>query len=452
IYWSSPIQGFAVSTLPSSHRFEWSPTAANANSTQGNWLTASGTMLTAKGYIARASNGATTAAALPVTFQGGEPNNGIVSVGISRGDTTGTDDCWNLIGNPYPSAISANSLVTENTSIEGSVRLWTHSSIPTTSNGSPFYQNYVYNYSDSDYIVSNGTGSTIPGVFDGNIASGQGFFVRMLEAGETDVNPPINTTTSGSSTITFKNSYRRTAGGAVYDNSSFFKNSTTSTSVDQSRIWLDLISPNSVLTRTLVGYVPGATLAKDRMYDALIEVDSYKLYSLINTQKQTIQGRPVPFDTNDLVPLGMFIQIAGNYTIAIASVDGLFSDISQNIYLEDKLLNLIHDLRLVPYTFTTTIGEFNDRFVLRYTNTTLSNPEFESTNGLVIVSNNRVTLSASENIKSVIVFDLLGRVVYTKNKINTTEVILDKLIPTREALIVKTTFENGKVVTKKILF
>ena len=57
---------------------------------------------------------------------------------------------------------------------------------------SPFYQNFGYNYSASDYILYNGTGSTIPAVFNGKIGSGQGFFVRMLEDGETDVLPPTN--------------------------------------------------------------------------------------------------------------------------------------------------------------------------------------------------------------------------------------------------------------------
>jgi hypothetical protein len=451
VYWSSPVDGFAVSNLPNTHRFEWAPTATNANSTQGNWIAASGNMIASKGYIARASNGSATAVSLPITFQG-KPNNGIINIGISRGNTIGTDDCWNLVGNPYPSAISANSFVTQNTNIEGSVRVWTHGSLPNNTNPNPFYQNYAYNYSDGDYIVSNATGSTVPGAFDGNIASGQGFFIRMLELGETDIALPTNTITAASSSVVFKNSYRRTAGGVVYDNSAFFKNSDATSSIEKSRIWLDLISSNNQLSKTLIGYIPDATLAKDRMFDALIEVDAFKLYSLINTQKQTIQGRPVPFDSNDLVPLGYFAETAGNYKVAISSVDGLFSNASQNIYLEDKLLNIIHDLKQAPYTFSTIVGEFNNRFVLRYTNNVLSNQEFDNTNGLVIVTNEKVSLLASENIESVLVFDLLGRKVYEMNSINSTEVVLEKLMPTKAALIVKTIFNNGKAITKKIIF
>lgn len=449
VYWSSPVENYDVSNLPNSHRYKWFPTAPNPNSTQGYWISAAGTMAVGEGYIARASNGSSAAVALPITFQGGKPHNGQISVPIERGFTTGTDDCWNLLGNPYPSAMDADSFLTDNTNIEGSVRIWMHGTLPAAS-PSPFYQNFTYNYTEDDYIVYNGTATSIPATFNGKIASGQGFFVRMLEDGETDITPPTNTTTAATSSVLFKNAYRRASDGSVYDNSEFFKNS--SSTIEKSRIWLDLISPNNAITRTVVGYVPGATLAKDRIYDALIDVDAFKLYTLINTQKQAIQGRPVPFDANDLVPMGMFIETAGNYTVAIAAVDGLFLDASQNIYLEDKLLNIIHNLKQAPYTFSTIAGEFNDRFVLRYTNAVLSNQQFEITNGLVIASNHKVSLLASENIQSVVVFDVLGRKIYDKNNINSTEVVLDHLTPTKEALIVKTIFEDGKVVTKKIIY
>ena len=48
------------------------------------------------------------------------------------------------------------------------------------------------------------------------------------------------------------------------------------------RIWLDLVSPTNETTRTLVAYVDGATLAKDRMFDAFTDYKSAQnFYSLI---------------------------------------------------------------------------------------------------------------------------------------------------------------------------
>ena len=451
VYWSSPVEGFDVSGLPNNNRYYWDPIAVNANGSEGNFIAASGNMVKGRGYIARISNAfPTTPQPTNVVLQGSKPHNGQFTYPISRGSTTGTDDTWNLIGNPYPSAIDATTFLTDNTTIEGSVRVWKHGIVPAII-GSPFYQNFQYNYSENDYILYNGTASIPAGLFNGKIASGQGFFIRMLEEDEIDGEELTNTTTSGSSTVTFKNSFRRTS-GAILDNSQFFKSTSNQTTLEKSRIWLDLIGPNNQISNTVVGYVEGATLAKDRMFDALIEVDAFKFYTLINTQKQAIQGRPLPFDSNDQVPMGIFIQAAGNYIIAISSVDGLFSEASQNIYLEDKLLNVIHDLRQAPYSFSSAVGEFNDRFVLRYTNTVLSNPTFENANNFVIVSNSQVSLSASESIKSVMVFDMLGRKIYEKNNINTTNVVLDKLIAEKQALIVKTTFENGTVIDKKIIY
>lgn len=453
VYWSSPVEDFDVLNLPNSHRYFWNTTITNSNTTQGNWGSASGNMEKGKGYIARASNGSNTAVPLPIIFQGGKPHNGEFSFPIERGSVVGIDDCWNLVGNPYPSAIDADLFLADNTTIEGSVRIWTHNTLPAGNPAlSPFYQNFAYNYTADDYIIYNGTATSTPEVFNGKIASGQGFFIRMLEQNEIDTQPTSDDMTPATGNITFKNEYRRASDGSVFDNSEFFKTTNVTSNVIKSRIWLDLIAPNQKITRSVVGYVPGATLEKDRLYDAMIDVNSFDLYSLIGTKKQAIQGRPVPFDSNDQVPLGVFIQMAGNYTIAISAVDGLFSDASQNIYLEDKLINVIHDLRQSPYTFSTIAGEFNNRFVLRYNNSVLNNQVYENDNSFTIVSNENISLLASINIKSVLVFDILGRKIYELDDVNSKEVVIDKLIATKEPLIVKTIFENGEVVNKKIIF
>jgi hypothetical protein len=56
VYWSSPTDISAITSLPNDHRYEWGPDAPNANATQGYWIAPVGTyMARAKGYIARAS-------------------------------------------------------------------------------------------------------------------------------------------------------------------------------------------------------------------------------------------------------------------------------------------------------------------------------------------------------------------------------------------------------------
>ncbi|GAA4080279.1 hypothetical protein GCM10022389_28000 [Flavobacterium cheonanense] len=462
VYWSAPTENFAVTGVPTNNRYEWNTLFANANGTLGNWATASGTMTKGKGYIARASNGSATPVGLSTIFTG-KPHNGQFNFDIYRGNydgadydadltnpnnvwTTRFDDNWNLVGNPYPSAIDAEEFLVQNqTKIEGAVWIWTHGLNP-TSNVSPFYNNYQYNYSSSDYIKYNGLGSTDPDTFAGKIASGQGFMVNMLH------------TTATPNTITFTNNMRSDASMVQYDNTDFFRSVSTNTVgpvEEKHRIWLDIINTTSgQMDRTLLGYSTSSTLDVDHLYDCIFRpTTELSMYSIINSEPFIIQGRPLPFNNFDLVPMGIRIVAAGNHTIAIKKVDGLFEQ-NQDIYLEDKQLNIIHDLRQAPYNFTSSVGTFNDRFVLRYTTAALSNQDFESIDSSVFVSANDGQInikSINESLSEVSVYDVLGREIIKKTNIASSDLILNNITATNQALIVKIKLENGEVVTRKVI-
>jgi hypothetical protein len=121
----------------------------------------------------------------------------------------------------------------------------------------------------------------------------------------------------------------------------------------------------------LVGYVTGATSG----YDSAFDGDSFDgnpyidFYSVNEDRNLVIQGRPVPFDTNDKVPMGYKTTIDGTFAISIDQVDGVL--VSQDVYIEDKVTHDIHNLKKGSYSFTTVKGTFNDRFVLRYTDNTV---------------------------------------------------------------------------------
>ena len=416
VYWSSPVNssganGQLLNSIYASpvqgYKYKWDPTATNTNGTQGNWISASGDyMIPGKGYIVRTSSlYGLTNQTINAAFTG-VPNNGTISLPIYRGSLSGLNDNYNLLGNPYPSSISIIKFLQNNTSINGNVSLWKHSNAPTSS-VSPFYQNFLYNYYN-DYITVNGTGASNSSTTPYYIGAGQGFYVSMSE-------DPVTDYASLTGSITFLNSMR----DKTYDNSIFYKSSS-----EKNRIWLDLLDSNNNPTRTLIGYVDNATNDADRMYDAETTMGTAnKIYSVINNKPYIIQGKSLPFDTNDQVPLGITIASSGAYKIAINEVDGLFEQ-GQSIFLEDKLLNTIYDLRQAPYAFTSASGTFNDRFVLRYTSPSLANTNFSDSSSSFVIYNSEGLVNIKSDkvqISGVEVYDIQGRLLYDFKNINTSE-------------------------------
>ena len=204
----------------------------------------------------------------------------------------------------------------------------------------------------------------------------------------------------------------------------------------------------------MVVYVAGATNELDNLYDARVKREnSLKLFSLLSTEKLSIQGKSLPFDKEDEIPLGIDIITPGDYKIAIAMVDGLFEDPSQNIYLEDSQLGIVLNLRTAPYTFTSEAGNFNNRFKILFSNSTLSNPNFENDINSVIVLNNsnEFTIKSSlKNLDQITIYDLLGRQLYFEGGINKNNISLSNVTLNNQTLIVKIKLENGIIVTKKI--
>ncbi len=436
IYWGSPVKEnilLPTSQIPTNFdsTYQWDLTGV----IDGAWNALS-SIVPGRGFITKVASGVTTATDFDFT---GTPNNGTVNVTANGYDTNfNLDTTGNtiLLANPYPSALDATKFVEANNSIlDGTLYFWTSS----TANAGGAYSN-------NDYATWNKMGGTATAPppskpLDtslkpaGTIAAGQGFFADIHADGN----------------ITFTNAMReRTTSG----NSQFFKTTKSNkTKSERHRIWLNLTNQKNAFRQILVGYISDATNGFDRSFDGEAFTDNeINIYSILEDKTLVIQGRAVPFNNADIVPLGVSITNRGQYTIAIDEVDGLFTN--QEIYLEDKLLGVVHLLNS-PYTFNTTAGTFNDRFVLRYTSKTLGANDAEILDNQVLVSikNKLIKVnSKGASIDKVSVYDLVGRQLFNKDKVNSTLVTISNLSSAQQTFVLKISLQNGNVITKKIIF
>ena len=460
VYWSSPVTNFNLSSHASDgYKYLWNTTVSNANGTQGNWQPASGIMNAAQGYIVSGPSTFNNTANqnLTVPFLG-TPRNGDITTAISRGSYTGSnytlpngvqvtnlEDNWNLLGNPYPSSISCRDFLTNNSSVlTGAVYIWTHGFLPSSLINSPFYQSFTYNYNPLDYVPFNLTGNLASPNPDYFIGAGQGFFVTMIDG------------SAASTNVTFSNSLRN----KTYTNTTgtnFFRTASSTASSEMqntNRIWLDILKQNQPGGRTMFGYVAGATMQKDNLYDAIAKTDTtYKLYTVQGEDKFVIQGRSLPFDATDKVLLGVDIIENGTYTIALAMTDGLFSDASQDIFLEDKYISTTHDLRQSPYTFTSNAGSFQDRFLIKYQNdSSLSIEDENYANSITLWTNETLHIKSNNlPISQITVYDILGRKINSIEDCSTNTIEITNLA-INNAYIFKIKLSNGLVINKKVLF
>jgi hypothetical protein len=141
------------------------------------------------------------------------------------------------------------------------------------------------------------------------------------------------------------------------------------------------------------------------------------------------------------------------YKIALGAVDGLFLNSTQNIYLEDKLLHIIYDLRTAPYSFMANKGTIKDRFVIRFNNVeVLETENFNTNNEVVVVSNEELSvISTKEKITNIIVFDVLGRKLFESKDVKSNNFILP--VHKRNApLFIEIGLENGNIINKKTVY
>ncbi len=353
LYWSSPVENIAINTALTGWGYFRKFNPANfadiqtknsqgvvtANVPDGmddngdSWVLVPTTTIMGKGvgYLSRAMK-----AGIHTEDFYGKPSNGVIQVPLLN-SLNAVNRNFNLVGNPYPSAISANAVIAANTGTTGILYFWTHKTAATSVLPGDVPGSYASTSDFSAYSLTGGVASESGSPAPTNvIASHQAFFVNKTSA----------------TSFKFNNAMRST---------SLLNNSFLAPGV-QDRLWISLNSDRGLYHQMLVGYLPETSPDEEWGYDAEMPDSNLAMgiYSLIDDRAFRIQSRG-DFDQTDVVPLGFTVKQAGTYTLKLDEKQGTI----EQVFLRDKQTGIEQELSK-SYTFTTASGTFKDRFEIIY--------------------------------------------------------------------------------------
>ncbi|NNT72034.1 T9SS sorting signal type C domain-containing protein [Flavobacterium sp. IMCC34852] len=438
--WSSPVSGqglYAFSPFTFANRFYTYNTSTNLfsnsvgfNVTGLNGSGVNGTdnnsvpFATGIGYLIRLPYNHPTA---PTTWTGnftGTPNNGTKTITLNN---VAVGQRFNLIGNPYPSAIDIAQFAADNSSnIESTIYFWRK----TNNTASPSY--CTWNTASSTF-GDNGEAYTESPL--GIIRTGQGFIVEAKGA---------------ATSVEFNNGQRSD------DNADqFFRNnpSTNNTNNEAHRIWLNLTGATNEFSQMVVGYFTNATQGADEFDSKYFNDGAVALNTKIGATEYVIQGRALPFQSTDVIPLNFKVTNPGTYTLAIDHVDGLFTAGAQDIFIKDNLNGTYNNLNISAYTFASDAGTFADRFEIVYQSPLEVGSPIFNPNQVIIYKNetNDFVINTGNTVMSTVkVFDIRGRMLLEKSEINSSQVTITTG-QANEVLLIQITSQDGLVVTKKVI-
>ncbi len=244
-----------------------------------------------------------------VEFTGGNINNGNYFLPV-----TNNGNGWNLVSNPYPSAVDWDNGGWIKSNIGGTIYVW----------------------DGVQYITWNGTTG---GLTDGIVPAMQAFMVKA-----TGANPMLVVSNS-----------TRLFGVDPYKEGS----------VDQ---LLEItVTGNGYADQTYINFNEDATTGFDNQYDG------YKLYGLEEApQLYSTQGENIlrvnvlpKVSTGLFIPLGLEVTAETEYTIVVNGLSSFGQGVS--VYLEDLKENVMIDLsNQIDYTFIASPTDAPGRFILHF--------------------------------------------------------------------------------------
>lgn len=426
-YFSSPFQDATVGEfaddmdLTSSFPLFYSYDESHTYSGWAGYTTASDPLNPEEGYAVNFGSAAT-----PVTVDvTGTVNNGPLSVILYNHNNTYTKG-FNLVGNPYPSAVDWDAAGWTKTGIDDGIYFFRAS---TTDQYGGTYSSYV-----------NGISSD-PGVATNIIPSMQGFFVHV-----TDGAFPVT------GTLGLTNSVR------TNDLSHPFLKSKEVSSMFLVRLTAGYTDNANSADPMVIYFNQDAQTTFDSDMDALklinTDLSVPNLYALTaGGRRLSINALPEISDTTLSIPLGLMIYMEGEIGFRIRDNENMPE--GTEIFLRDAVTGANTDLlQDNEYKITLPAGEYIDRFYLGFQRITTGIPDLNETEDFFSAYSSRAMINATikrldgrEGLISV--FDLNGRQVYSRKVY---DIGFYEINPGLKSGIYIIRFYSGKLSTTKKLF
>ena len=336
----------------------------------------------------------------------------------------------NMLGNPYASAIDLDVFLPANARINA-VYYWQHITPPVDTY--PGFNQLNFNLGDISVYNQGSGGVEAPnggGIPSRYMSSGQGFGVKA----------------SGNGNAIFNNSMRVNTPNTDYR---------TPEVSDRQRIWLDLKNNDyGLFSNMLVAFTEEATDGFEGVFDSRRLDTPISLYSKLDTNEElAIQGRSA-FNEDQEIQLGFstMVEETQTYTISIRQIEG--DDINNaTVYLYDKLLNIVANLSIGGYTFTSNAVQNSERFDLLFKERVLGTNDVaiqsihmlpNPTTGTLIVN------SPIANVNQIDVIDIQGRTVSSQKYDSNNQYIVDLSSLETSMYFVKVYTSEG-TLTKRVI-
>ncbi|WP_373707511.1 GEVED domain-containing protein [Kaistella sp.] len=369
----------------------------------------------------------------------GVPNNGIITLPLAW---SAGNRGYNVAGNPYPSNIDIVSLYQNSllvnpgnvTALDTTFQFWDNVVNHTYTQLGGGYKGYsyaLYNVESDAVTYAPGHDPNGPDVIGTKtpsriVKTDQAFMVRALQAG---------------ATLNFNNAVRSTERNPIF----FGKNA------QRDAYHLEMITAEGLGVQNAIVYMQTGSATYGREDSKLpSSTMSDALFSFAGETKIVINGRSL-FTLDDVISLGTRHFTTGTYIIRANDLEGVFAN-GQAIYLKDKQLNILTDISIAEYTFTSESGEFTNRFEIVYT------PEVVlATGGSGAKANIQVyrdaqdfvVQSSAKKIMSYELYDMSGRIIMSQ-KTNAKEIRFNAEQLVNGIYILKGQLEDGEIFTKKL--